>query len=294
MPRALEPLRPQLSRQFGKGRVLGQHTLAQRDWSDAQLAKFLDAYPRTKLGVFLTADDPCDARSWRRGRAGELPGADLVRRVHQGSLWLNLREANRHLPEIAAIEADIVADLAWFAPGLSAFKRDLGLLISAPRAQVLYHFDVAMVSLFHLRGEKRFHLYPPEAPWLTQTQIESAVLRETHEMLRFDPKFDDGAEILDLKPGEFVSWEQNAPHRIVNGADLNVSISMEFMTPRAVLRANQHYANGMLRKRGHQPALAGDYTPMGLGKAALARAMKALKAKPASEPWAPQFDLSAM
>ena len=38
--------------------------------------------------------------------------------------------------------------------------------------------------------------------------------------------------------------------------------------------------------------LAGDYTrPMGLGKAMLARAMKAAKPKPRSEPWTPQFDL---
>ena len=40
----------------GKGRVVGNHLLAKRDWSDAQLAKLIDAYPREKLGVFLTAD----------------------------------------------------------------------------------------------------------------------------------------------------------------------------------------------------------------------------------------------
>lgn len=290
--RAFAPLDPAQAQALGKGRVVAAHDLVRRDWSDAQLAHYLDIYPRAKLGVFLTADDPCDPKSWRRGRAGDLSGAELIRRVHEGRLWLNMREANAHVAEIAAIEAEIVADIQRDAPGLKTFKRDLGLLISSPRAQVLYHFDVAMVALFHLRGRKRFYLYPVAAPHLTQQMIERAVLRETHEMLQFDPSFDAAADILDLRPGQFVAWPQNAPHRIVNGDDLNVSISMEFMTPRAVLRANQHYANGVLRKHGHAPALAGDYTPMGLGKAALARAMKALKPKPASEPWTPQFDLS--
>jgi hypothetical protein len=292
MSRAFNPLDPGQAVNLGKGRVVGNHLLAKRDWSDAQLAKLIDAYPREKLGVFLTADDPCDPKSWRRGRAGSLSGAELVKRVHEGRIWLNMRESNLHLPELAAIEADIVADMKRDAPALNTFKRDLGLLISSPRAQVLYHFDVAMVALFHLRGQKRFYLYPTSAPHLTQQMVEKAVLRETHEMLQFDPMFDRGAEVLDLLPGQFVSWPQNAPHRIVNGGDLNVSVSMEFMTPRAVLRANQHYANGVLRRNGHDPMLAGDYTPLGLGKAMLARAMKAAKPKPKSEPWTPQFDLS--
>jgi hypothetical protein len=293
MSRAFAPLDPCQTRNLGKGRVIGNHDLAKRDWSDAQLARLIDAYPREKLGVFLTADDPCNPQSWRRGRAGELSGAELLTRVHEGRIWLNMRQSNLHLPDLAAIEGEIVADVRRDAPGLRTFKRDLGLLISSPRAQVLYHFDIAMVALFHLRGQKRFYLYPAAAPHLTQQMVEKAVLRETHEMLQFDPAFDRAAEMLDLLPGQFVSWPQNAPHRIVNGPDLNVSLSLEFMTPRAVLRANQHYANGVLRRHGHQPALAGDYTPMGLGKALLARVMKAAKPKPGSEPWTPQFDLSA-
>ncbi|MEP7211201.1 MAG: hypothetical protein ABI740_10225, partial [Alphaproteobacteria bacterium] len=216
------------------------------------------------------------------------------KRVHAGRVWLNMRESNHHLADLAAIETDIVADFKRDRPTLRTYKRDLGLLISSPNAQVLYHFDVAMVALFHLRGAKRFYLYPPAAPWLTQGMVEAAVLREKSEMGGFNPEYDKGAEIFDLAPGHWVSWPQNAPHRIVNGGDLNVSISMEFLTTRSLLRANQHYANGVLRKQGRSPALAPDYSVRGLSKAALARAMKVVKPKPASEPWAASFDLSAM
>jgi hypothetical protein len=263
------------------------------DWSDATLALMLDAYPRNKLGVFRTGDNPCDPRSWQRGEAGALSGEELVARVHEGRIWLNLREANHFLPQVSAVEDDIVADLARDCPKLKTFKRDLGLLISSPRAQVLYHFDVAMVALFHIRGRKTFYLYPTDAPFVTPRMVERAILRETSEMLILEPSWDDSAEVRRLKPGDWIAWAQNAPHRIVNGDDLNVSISMEYLTPRAALRANQLYTNGMMRKAfGWKVDPSDEFTLGNLAKAVAARALKKMKPLPASEPWSPQFNLA--
>ncbi len=294
MDAAFQQLPPLLHERLGRARVLWRHSLhTMFDWSDARLAALLDAYPRDRLGVFLTSDDPRDASGWRRGLAGALSGAQLIERVHQGRLWLNLRAANLHLPQIADAEAAIRRGLDGERRSMRTFRHDLGLLISGPQAQVRYHFDVAMVALFHLRGAKRMWLYPPAEPFLTQEQIERAVLRTSDEMLDFDPAFDKRAEKFDLTPGDWITWPQNAPHRIRNGEDLNVSLSMEFLTPRALLRANQHYANGVLRRSLRlKPALSPDYSVMGLSKAALARALKIARPKPKSEPWTPQFDLS--
>ncbi|MEP7209944.1 MAG: hypothetical protein ABI740_03825, partial [Alphaproteobacteria bacterium] len=81
MSAAFAPLAPDAAARLGHGLVSATHRLHRsHDWSDAKLAALLDAYPRDKLGVFLTADDPCDPKSWRRGRAGDLSGAELVKR----------------------------------------------------------------------------------------------------------------------------------------------------------------------------------------------------------------------
>jgi hypothetical protein len=72
-----------------------------------------------------------------------------------------------------------------------------------------------------------------------------------------------------------VTWRQNAPHRIENGPTLNVSLSIEFMTRNAALRANVLYANGLLRKSGARPRVQIAPHPAALAKVALARGVKA-------------------
>lgn len=252
-----------------------EHNLHERPmFDDEGLISLLDRYPREKLGVFTMGEDPVDWKSWRRGSPGDLSGEQLLRRAQEGRIWLNLRHANDHLPEYAALEEEIFAEKRDRA-GLKTFKRDLGMLISSANAQVFYHLDVPLVSLWQLRGQKRVWVYPVADPCVGDEQLERIVLRETAEQMAFDPALDALAEVHDLTPGRMVTWRQNAPHRIVNGPMLNVSLSIEFMTPAALMRANVLYANGVLRKSGARPRLQTAPHPTALAKIALARAVKA-------------------
>lgn len=252
-----------------------EHTLHERPmFDDAGLISLLDRYPRDKLGVFTMGEDPVDWGSWRRGSPGDLSGEQLLRAAQEGRIWLNLRHANDYLPEYAALEEEIFAEKRDKA-GLRTFKRDLGMLISSANAQVFYHLDVPLVSLWQLRGQKRVWVYPVAEPCVGDEQLERIVLRETAEQMAFEPSMDAVAEVYDLTPGKMVTWAQNAPHRIVNGPMLNVSLSIEFMTPAALMRANVLYANGMLRKSGARPRIQTAPHPTALAKIALARAAKA-------------------
>ncbi|MGQ2989631.1 hypothetical protein [Brevundimonas sp.] len=252
-----------------------QHSLHERPmFDDAGLISLLDRYPREKLGVFTMGEDPVDWGSWRRGSPGDLSGEQLLRAAQEGRIWLNLRHANDYLPEYAALEEEIFAEKRDKA-GLRTFKRDLGMLISSANAQVFYHLDVPLVSLWQLRGQKRVWVYPVAEPCVGAEQLERIVLRETAEQMAFEPSMDAVAEVYDLTPGKMVTWAQNAPHRIVNGPMLNVSLSIEFMTPAALMRANVLYANGMLRKSGARPRIQTAPHPKALVKIAFARAAKA-------------------
>ena len=70
-----------------------------------------------------------------------------------------------------------------------------------------------------------------------------------------------------LEPGEAAFWPQHSPHRVINGGDLNVSISVEFSSPQSMLTNAVFYGNGRLRRaigwapksRGVAQALAPAY-----------------------------------
>jgi hypothetical protein len=255
------------------------HDLHQRpQFSDEGLIEVLDRYPRDRLGVFTMGRDPVAWDTWRRGSAGELTGAQLLAAAKGGRIWLNLRETNAYLPDYARLCDEIFADKAAHSPGLTTFKRDLGLLISSADAQVFYHLDVPLVSLWQIRGQKRVWVYPVADPYVSEDALERIILKETAEQFAFDPSWDGAAEVYDLVPGRMVTWKQNAPHRIVNGPMLNVSLSIEFMTPEALMRANVIYANGVLRRRlGARPRIQAGYSPAAIAKLAVARGAKALK-----------------
>ena len=283
-----------VSQRFGRETIVAQHDLHTRPmFSDAGLAALLDTYPRDKLGVFTMGHDPVDWQSWRVGKAGDMSGAELMQAVEEGRIWLNLRAANAHLPEYAALCDDIFRDKEANVSGLKTMKRDLGVLISSPNAQVFYHLDSPLVSLWQVRGTKHVRVYPPKAPFAHPEQIEAVVLRETDEQIPFDLAWDQEAQDVTLEPGMMVTWAQNAPHRIVNGPMVNVSLSVEFMTPAALLRANVIYANGVLRRRLNMtPEIQAGLDPRALGKLALSRAFKAMQIQKAQEhKLTPSFDL---
>jgi hypothetical protein len=260
---------------FTRRNLTFEHALNERPmFEDEGLAELLDRYPREALGVFTMGHDPADWRSWRRGTAGRLSGDRLLEAAKSGRIWLNLRHTNDHLPEYAALEREIFAETTDWT-GQRTFKRDLGILISSANAQVFYHLDVPLVSLWQLRGHKRVWVYPVEAPYVPPEQLERIVLKESAEQFAYEPAWDAGAEAHDLEPGGMVTWVQNAPHRIENGPMLNVSLSIEFMTPAALMRANVLYANGVLRKAGLKPRVQAAPHPAALAKVGLARAVKA-------------------
>ncbi|CAN5137283.1 hypothetical protein BH10PSE2_BH10PSE2_05120 [soil metagenome] len=266
---------PDKARSLTRANLGFDHSLHERPmFDDAGLISLLDRYPRDKLGVFTMGEDPVDWQSWRRGSAGDLSGEQLLRAAQGGRIWLNLRHANDYLAEYAALEEEIFAEKRDRAR-VRSFKRDLGMLISSANAQVFYHLDVPLVSLWQLRGEKRVWVYPVAEPCVGAEQLERVVLKETAEQLAFRPEMDAQAEVFDLTPGKMVTWRQNAPHRIENGPMLNVSLSVEFMTPGAVARANVLYANGVMRKAGARPSVQAAPHPVALAKIGLARAVKA-------------------
>ncbi len=280
---------------FTRKNLLFTHDLDKSDlFGDEALIALIDRYPHDKLEVFTMGFDPTTSGQWFFGRRGNLDGRALLAGVKAGRLWLNLRKVNHHDPVIKALCDRLFADVQQ-GSGQRTLKEDLGLLISSPNAHVFYHLDIPLVMLWQVRGVKTLYLYPPEAPCLAERDREAVALRESDEQLAFRSEWDDKALRHDLKPGEMMTWVQTAPHRIVNHDVVNVSMSIEFMTPRAVWKANVLYANGCLRRWfGWNPSLTRSWVVFEPLKVVFARAVKALGGfKGNKSPLKPSFSLDA-
>ena len=186
---------------FGKRPIVAHHNLHQRPmFSDEGLADLLDRYPRDAFNLYTMGNDRSDKSSFRKGVPGDLSGAEIMEAVKRGRLWINLRNANAHLPEYAALCDEMFAELDE-ANKVKTMKRDVGFLISSPNARVFYHLDIPLVTLWQIKGEKTMYVYPTGKEFAPDDQIEAIVLRETEEEIAYSHHFDASAQKVVMTPG---------------------------------------------------------------------------------------------
>ena len=116
-----------------------------------------------------------------------------------------------------------------------------------------YHFDAAGVVLFHLRGRKRIFVYPGDEAHLSELAMEQVVARQTTEEVPYVRAFEEDARIVDLEPGQALTWPLYAPHRVENLDRFCVSLSMDFQTWSTRFRNGALYTNAVMRSRGGSP-----------------------------------------
>lgn len=237
-------------------------------FEDDALAALLDEYPARNLQCYTMGTDPERSEDWRQVDIGpDTTGADMLRAVRTGRLWLNLTHIQRNRPEYAALIEAMYAHLGERCPHLERPRgTHSALLISSPGAQVYYHLDAEPNMLWHLRGTKHVWLYPAMHPDLVpQEHLERIYAGEIGENLPYRSEFDELAERHLLAPGDAASWPHNGPHRIVN-VDMNVSLATSYTTPVVYRRqyvqlANRFVVRGLgvdrpsMAERGAVPAI---------------------------------------
>ncbi|MCC9605042.1 cupin-like domain-containing protein [Blastopirellula sp. JC732] len=223
-------------------------------FDDEHLVRILDTHPRDALNVNTMGTDETDRRDWKEGDASKLNGEQLLQATKEGRLWLNIRNMLTHHREYADLINSIYDELETKVTGFHALERSANLLVSSPTAIVYYHLDIPINMLWHLRGKKRAYVYPPnDERFVTQSTIEDVICGESYEELHFDPKFDESAFVAELEPGQMVTWPQNTPHRVTNVEGLNVSLTTEHKTPKAIRRIKLFRANRFFRHQcGYQ------------------------------------------
>jgi hypothetical protein len=223
--------------------------------SDEALAAVLDRYPAELFDINLYDYDDEGQVSLRTGARGRLDGAELLAAIQQGRLWVNMRSVETGWPELWAAAMEAFGKVQGAYPGLHAVNSSGQLILSSPRARVPYHFDAAGVVLFHMRGRKRIFVYPGDEAHLAEVDMEQVVARQTTEELPYVRAFEADAQVMDLEPGQALTWPFYAPHRVENLDRFCVSLSIEFQTWPTRFRNGALFTNAVLRSRGGRPRM---------------------------------------
>lgn len=240
-----------LKANFGRSPVVGGHGLQDHElFTDAALIELLDHFPREHLYAFNMGTDPTRVEENRLALHDGVSGAELLAAVRNGKLWLNVTRVDRADSRYRQLISDLFEELSAQVPGFFPEASQGTLLISSPHALVYYHADGPANALWHIRGRKRVWVYPAlDEHYMKRELLEDIFAGVRHEYLPYEPAYDDGAQIYDLEPGQWISWPQNAPHRVTNLDSVNVSLSTEYFTRASQRRFQVYVANRFFRTR---------------------------------------------
>ena len=231
-----------------------RHSLIDQGFAtDEALAEILHRYPAELVDINIFDYNDEGQLSLRPGARGDLSGDQLLVAIHTGRLWVNLRQAEKGCPDLWAAAMGEFRKIQATYPGMKAVTNAGALIISSPVVKVPYHFDPAGVVLFHLRGRKRLFVYPGDEAHLPEKAMEQVVARQTTEALPYTLAFEADAQVIDLEPGEALTWPLYAPHRVENLDKFCVSLSMDFQTWPSRMRNGSIYTNAVIRSWGGHP-----------------------------------------
>lgn len=235
-------------RLFGTELVKLNHRLAETGlFTREALGRLIERCPPAELGLESMGYET-DKPDRIYGELGGASGAEAIAAIEKGRMWMNIRRIMDWAPEYRKLLDDVFDEFEARMPGFKTFKRNIGVLISSPKAKVFYHADIQGQSLWQIEGIKRIYIYPRSEVFVTPKIVEKILLRETDEDMPYENWFDEYATPVDLHPGEMVTWPLYAPHRVQNHDCLNISVTMEHWTREIWNSYAVHYGNGVLRR----------------------------------------------
>lgn len=240
---------PQHAELFGEQVIKLNHSLIETGlFSREAVAKLIETCPKEHLGIEMREKIEVGHMETILGELGGASGMETLEAVERGKIWMNLRRVMDWSPEHKDVLDRMFNEFEARMPGFETFKRNIGVLVSSPGARVPYHSDIQGQGLWQISGVKRVTLFPRSNSFITDSDVEKMLLRETTEDLIYKPWYDDHATVIDLQPGEMITWPLLAPHRVDNHDCLNISVTTEHWTKEIWNNYAVQYGNGVLRR----------------------------------------------
>jgi hypothetical protein len=218
-----------------------------------RLAELIQRYPRQHYSLVQTGARG-SSRVWREGEIGNLTGHQVMDAISGGGLWLSMRDVGAVDGRYRAMIDAMFGEVATKVPGFEASSHQESILISSPDAQVYYHADMPGQTLIQIAGRKRVYVYPNTRPFITPEHLEDIAVYDVELDIPYEPWYDKHAKVFDIGPGQMLSWELNAPHRVENLDSFSVSMTVSYSNDQIRRSEIVNLANGLLRHRfGYAP-----------------------------------------
>jgi hypothetical protein len=238
------------ARNFGIVPQVNRHTIHQLPWfDDPHLVELIDKHPRSKMRVFTSGTDPEKRhQDWQAIDTEGASAEDILNAVRVGKLWVNLQRIDTVDSRFGQLGKELYGEIerrsSHYKP---VWVNHAFLFISSPNAMVYLHADYQPNMLWHIRGSKRIWIYPAYDSRIATLKRIEEICSGGEDDLVFKPEFDGIGQVFTIGPGDTVSWPARSPHRVVNGNDLNVSLSTFHETSDDFLRVTDHCADYFFR-----------------------------------------------
>ena len=201
------------------------------------------------MRVFTSGSDPEKReRDWQPVDTEGASAEDILNAVRVGRMWVNLSRIDAVDERFAKLGNRLYEELTERCPHFKPLWVNRAFLfISSPNAMVYLHADYQPNMLWHIRGNKQVWVYPAYDERIATLRRIEEICAGGEDDLAYKPEFDRIGTAFSVGPGDTVSWPARAPHRVVNGNNLNVSLSTFHETVDDYQRVIDHCADYFFR-----------------------------------------------
>lgn len=272
MNRLLEIDGPSLAANLSKEAFPVSHRLAEHDLlSVGELAELADALPPESIEHNRGDIDAVVADG--EVETLEASPGEIARHIDTNKCWMVLKniEQVRAYHELLDELLDEVEPLVAGCEGGMNLREGF-VFLSAPNSTTPAHTDHEHNFLLQIRGTKDMNVGRFDDPDVEQRHLEKMFAGARNmDRLPADPT------TYELHPGDGVYVPPNAPHWVLNGPAVSVSLSITFRTPVTERGAVVHSVNRRLRRIGISPRPPGEHLATDRAKHALQRSAHSLR-----------------
>jgi Cupin superfamily protein len=202
----------------------------------------------------------------------EKPG-EIARGIETNGCWMVLKKIEL-VPAYDELLNETLNEVEPLVQGREGGMnlREGFIFLSAPNSTTPAHTDHEHNFLLQIRGSKEMNVGRWRDSAEEQEQVERMFSGNRNmDRLPFDPT------AYDLHPGDGVYVPPNAPHWVINGPGVSVSLSITFRTPVTQRGAVVNSINHQLRKLHITPTPPGEHLATDKAKFAAYQALRRLK-----------------
>jgi len=245
---------------------------------------------RSNLVEYNAGDIPISLPDWENTPYTGLSAEDTIRKIDEYRSWMVLKRAEYDSDYQRLLDQclDQIEPLSEpIEPGMC--QREAAIFVTSPASITPYHMDKEINFLLQIRGSKTISVFnASDREVLSEMELEEHFSGPAiHRNMVFFKRYQERAQVFELKAGYGIHIPTTDPHWIKNGDRVSISFSNGFKTRASLRRGAIYRANAQLRKAGLRPAPYGESTLRDATKyqlfRALGRAHKWLGSTPAAD-----------